>query len=303
MLRCLNKIPTCNANCCLAGYHLFMECSLYRLGLVGYPSADIQMEDNPMLSFTDTLHTDACSLNLHVAVNTNLTDKHAQWCSTFEAFQGKVDLFLWFISLFGSQKEKKWQGINQKHDGENYKLQDVMNQSDSWKLTNLSHGKTCWTKRVKVQDCQVKMKCKCWNVEWTALPTDLLLQFTNVLPFLSLLYRLFSCSPLGRWLWWKRRAFRGLLAAASAMLIWGYLTWASRAASICLHLSHSVCASRCLCLSQQSLIICSRYNKCSGTLSFRYSFDKHTTGYICVYKHTHVTATQTQTRTHLSYLA
>ena len=142
----------------------------------------------------------------------------------------------------------------------------------------------------KCESCRiVKLKCIAsvgiLSEQYSA--TDLLFPFTNA-PLLSLVYKLYSCSPLGRWLWWKRSAFRGLLATASALLICGYWTWASPFASICLHLSHSVCASQCLCLSQQSLIICSRYNKCFGTLSVRHSFDKNRIAYIHVYIHIHV---------------
>lgn len=122
----------------------------------------------------------------------------------------------------------------------------------------------------------------------------ILLCFTNVSPFHSLLYKLYSCNPWGRWLRWKRSAFRGLLSTASAMLIWGYLTWASPSASICLHLSHSVWASQCLCLCQQPLIICSHCNKCSGTLLVRYSFDKHTVPYV----HMHIQVHRLMLKTH-----
>lgn len=56
----------------------------------------------------------------------------------------------------------------------------------------------------------------------------------------------------------ERRTFRGLLSTPSAMVMWGYLTWASPSASICLHPSHSAWASWCLRLCQRTLIIWSR---------------------------------------------
>lgn len=53
----------------------------------------------------------------------------------------------------------------------------------------------------------------------------------------------------------ERSTFRGLLSTPSAMVMWGYLAWASPSASICLHPSHSACASWCLRLCQPTLII------------------------------------------------